>query len=217
MAYGGAQGVYGIDPDLTVLGKIIGGGLPVAAYGGKRHIMERVAPLGPVYQAGTLSGNPLAMRAGLATLPKLEAPGFYEGVNRKTNRLAEGLRAALREAGCRGPSERRGFVADIILLRAAGAQLRRREEIRHRSALRSFSRKCWSAEFFCRLRNTKRYSFLLRIRTRILTARSPQRARASQLSSSSPGGKAGKDFVISRVRYALPHRPSSRISPVPAA
>jgi glutamate-1-semialdehyde 2,1-aminomutase len=99
MAYGGAQGVYGIDPDLTVMGKIIGGGLPVAAYGGKRHIMERVAPLGPVYQAGTLSGNPLAMRAGLATLPKLEVPGFYEAVNRSTQRLAEGLRKALRETG----------------------------------------------------------------------------------------------------------------------
>src|SRR5271154_1217683 len=102
MAYGGAQTVYGIDPDLTVMGKIIGGGLPVAAYGGKRHIMERVAPLGPVYQAGTLSGNPLAMRAGLATLPKLEAPGFYESVNRRTQRLAEGLRAALKEASIPG-------------------------------------------------------------------------------------------------------------------
>jgi glutamate-1-semialdehyde 2,1-aminomutase len=98
MAYGGAQSVYKIDPDLTVLGKIIGGGLPVAAYGGKRHIMERVAPLGPVYQAGTLSGNPLAMRAGLATLPKLEAPKFYEDVNRRSLRLAEGLRNALQEA-----------------------------------------------------------------------------------------------------------------------
>jgi glutamate-1-semialdehyde 2,1-aminomutase len=98
MAYGGAQSVYKIDPDLTVLGKIIGGGLPVAAYGGKRHIMERVAPLGPVYQAGTLSGNPLAMRAGLATLPKLEAPKFYEVVNRRSLRLAEGLRNALQEA-----------------------------------------------------------------------------------------------------------------------
>jgi glutamate-1-semialdehyde 2,1-aminomutase len=98
MAYGGAQSVYKIDPDLTVMGKIIGGGLPVAAYGGKRHIMERVAPLGPVYQAGTLSGNPLAMRAGLATLPKLEAPKFYEDVNRRTQRLAEGLRNALKEA-----------------------------------------------------------------------------------------------------------------------
>ena len=102
MAYGGAQQVYKIDPDLTVMGKIIGGGLPVAAYGGKRHIMERVAPLGPVYQAGTLSGNPLAMRAGLATLPKLEAPGFYDAVNARTQRLAEGLRAGLKESGVEG-------------------------------------------------------------------------------------------------------------------
>jgi glutamate-1-semialdehyde 2,1-aminomutase len=102
MAYGGAQAIYGIDPDLTVMGKIIGGGLPVAAYGGKRRIMERVAPLGPVYQAGTLSGNPLAMRAGLATLPKLEAPGFYEAVNRRTQRLAEGLRNELKETGVAG-------------------------------------------------------------------------------------------------------------------
>jgi len=102
MAYGGAQAVYGIDPDLTVMGKIIGGGLPVAAYGGKRRIMERVSPLGPVYQAGTLSGNPLAMRAGLATLPKLEAPGFYEAVNRRTVRLAEGFRSALKETGVAG-------------------------------------------------------------------------------------------------------------------
>jgi glutamate-1-semialdehyde 2,1-aminomutase len=102
MAYGGAQQVYKIDPDLTVMGKIIGGGLPVAAYGGKRHIMERVAPLGPVYQAGTLSGNPLAMRAGLATLPKLEASGFYEAVNSRTERLAEGLRAGLKESGVEG-------------------------------------------------------------------------------------------------------------------
>ena len=102
MGYGGAQAVYGIDPDLTVMGKIIGGGLPVAAYSGKRHIMERVAPLGPVYQAGTLSGNPLAMRAGLATLPKLEAPGFYDAVNRKTQRLAERFRNALKEVGVAG-------------------------------------------------------------------------------------------------------------------
>jgi glutamate-1-semialdehyde 2,1-aminomutase len=102
MAYGGAQSVYKIDPDLTVMGKIIGGGLPVAAYGGKREIMELVAPLGPVYQAGTLSGNPLAMRAGLATLPKLEVPGFYENVNRKTERLAKGLRSALTEAKVSG-------------------------------------------------------------------------------------------------------------------
>jgi glutamate-1-semialdehyde 2,1-aminomutase len=114
MAYGGAQAVYGIDPDLTVMGKIIGGGLPVAAYGGKRHIMERVAPLGPVYQAGTLSGNPLAMRAGLATLPKLEAPGFYEAVNRRTVRLAEGFRSALKEAGVAGQVNAAGSLLTLF-------------------------------------------------------------------------------------------------------
>jgi glutamate-1-semialdehyde 2,1-aminomutase len=102
ITHGGAQNLYKIQPDLTTLGKIIGGGLPVAAYGGRRDVMEMVAPLGPVYQAGTLSGNPLAMRAGLATLPKLEAPGFYESLSRKSGRLGEGLRYALREAGLQG-------------------------------------------------------------------------------------------------------------------
>jgi glutamate-1-semialdehyde 2,1-aminomutase len=114
LAYGGAQSVYKINPDLTVMGKIIGGGLPVAAYGGKREIMEHVAPLGPVYQAGTLSGNPLAMRAGLATLPKLEAPGFYEDVNRKTLRLAGGLRSALKESNVRGEVNVTGSLLTIF-------------------------------------------------------------------------------------------------------
>jgi glutamate-1-semialdehyde 2,1-aminomutase len=117
VAYGGAQQIYKIDPDLTVMGKIIGGGLPVAAYGGKRHIMERVAPLGPVYQAGTLSGNPLAMRAGLATLPKLEAPGFYEAVNARTQRLAEGLRAGLKESGVEGVVNVAGSLLTIFFAR----------------------------------------------------------------------------------------------------
>jgi glutamate-1-semialdehyde 2,1-aminomutase len=102
MAYGGAQNLYGVKPDLTVLGKIIGGGLPVAAYGGRREIMELIAPLGPVYQAGTLSGNPLAMRAGLSMLPLLEAAGFYKSLNKKAERLAEGLRKALTDAGIAG-------------------------------------------------------------------------------------------------------------------
>lgn len=102
IALGGAQQVYNIAPDLTTLGKIIGGGLPVAAYGGRLDIMEMVAPLGPVYQAGTLSGNPLAMRAGLATLPQLEVPGFYDALNNKANRLAEGLHAVLAETGIPG-------------------------------------------------------------------------------------------------------------------
>jgi len=101
-AYGGTQIPYKVHPDLTTMGKIIGGGLPVAAYGGRAEIMEMVAPLGPIYQAGTLSGNPLAMRAGLATLPKLAAPGFYEELDRKAARLADGLRAALKESGVVG-------------------------------------------------------------------------------------------------------------------
>jgi glutamate-1-semialdehyde 2,1-aminomutase len=102
LAYGGAQQIYKMEPDLTTMGKIIGGGLPVAAYGGKREIMQQVAPLGPVYQAGTLSGNPLAMRAGLAVLPHLESPKFYEELNRKSKLLADGFRQALKESGIAG-------------------------------------------------------------------------------------------------------------------
>jgi glutamate-1-semialdehyde 2,1-aminomutase len=99
IALGGVQGEAKIKPDLTTLGKIIGGGLPVAAYGGRREIMQMLAPLGPVYQAGTLSGNPLAMRAGLATLPHLRTPNFYPDLNLKSRHLADGFRAAFREAG----------------------------------------------------------------------------------------------------------------------
>ncbi len=102
LAYGGAQTVFKIEPDLTTLGKIIGGGLPLAAYGGRRDIMQRLAPAGPVYQAGTLSGNPLAVRAGLETLKLLAAPGFYDELNRKAARLIEGLRSALDDSGMAG-------------------------------------------------------------------------------------------------------------------
>jgi glutamate-1-semialdehyde 2,1-aminomutase len=98
VAQGGAQSLYKIHPDLTTLGKIIGGGLPVAAYGGRREIMQMLAPLGPVYQAGTLSGNPLAMRAGLAVLPHLASPNFYENLNKKSHKLAEGLRKVFAES-----------------------------------------------------------------------------------------------------------------------
>jgi len=99
VAYGGAQALYGVDPDLTCFGKVIGGGLPVGAYGGKRRIMEMVAPSGPVYQAGTLSGNPLAVTAGLATLNVLSRPGVYEQLEQTSARLARGLEEAAREAG----------------------------------------------------------------------------------------------------------------------
>ncbi|MDR3289246.1 MAG: glutamate-1-semialdehyde 2,1-aminomutase [Peptococcaceae bacterium] len=99
VGYGGAQAHYRIDPDLTCLGKVIGGGLPVGAYGGKRRYMEQISPSGPVYQAGTLSGNPLAMTAGLATLEILRRPGTYEALERLTRRLADGLRTLAAEAG----------------------------------------------------------------------------------------------------------------------
>lgn len=91
VALGGAQQLYGIKPDLTTLGKVIGGGLPVGAFGGKREIMEQLAPLGPVYQAGTLSGNPLAMTAGLATLTEIDKKGFFEDLTDTTRRLVDGL------------------------------------------------------------------------------------------------------------------------------
>jgi len=99
LCYGGAQTLYGITPDLTTLGKIVGGGLPLAAYGGRRDLMQRLAPEGPVYQAGTLSGNPVAVRAGLVTLEKLSAPGFYDALNRKAARLADGISSAIADAG----------------------------------------------------------------------------------------------------------------------
>lgn len=99
VAPGGAQQLYGITPDLTTLGKIIGGGLPVGAFGGRRDIMQQIAPGGPVYQAGTLSGNPLAMAAGLATLEVIAAPGFYERLGAHTDRLTAGLTAAAQETG----------------------------------------------------------------------------------------------------------------------
>jgi glutamate-1-semialdehyde 2,1-aminomutase len=95
----GAQGLYGVVPDLTTLGKIIGGGMPVGAFGGRRAIMERIAPLGPVYQAGTLSGNPVAVAAGLATLTAIQAPGFYERLSERTRALTDGLAVAAASAG----------------------------------------------------------------------------------------------------------------------
>src|SRR3990170_831534 len=99
VAYGGAQELYGITPDLTCLGKVIGGGLPVGAYGGRKGIMEMIAPAGPVYQAGTLSGNPLAMTAGIETLKILSSPGTYKELLKKSEALEEALKDAAKRAG----------------------------------------------------------------------------------------------------------------------
>jgi glutamate-1-semialdehyde 2,1-aminomutase len=99
IAYGGAQAHFGITPDLTTMGKVIGGGLPVGAYGGRKEIMEMVAPAGPMYQAGTLSGNPLAMIAGIKTLEILRQPGSYEHLDRVTKRLVAGLLEVAKETG----------------------------------------------------------------------------------------------------------------------
>jgi glutamate-1-semialdehyde 2,1-aminomutase len=99
VARGGAAELYGITPDLVTFGKIIGGGMPVGAYGGRRELMQQIAPAGPIYQAGTLSGNPVAMAAGLAMLELIQAPGFHDGLAAATAALCEGMEAAARDAG----------------------------------------------------------------------------------------------------------------------
>jgi glutamate-1-semialdehyde 2,1-aminomutase len=111
---GAVQQFLGIEADLTTLGKIIGGGLPVAAYGGPAELMNYVAPLGPVYQAGTLAGNPLAMRAGIATLKQLTAPGLYHGIAQHSDRLASGLRKALAETKIPGQINSTGSLSTIF-------------------------------------------------------------------------------------------------------
>jgi glutamate-1-semialdehyde 2,1-aminomutase len=114
VAPGGAQALYGVEPDLTTLGKIIGGGLPVGAYGGKTEIMDRVAPVGPTYQAGTLSGNPLAVAAGIATLKALRREGLYEELDRKSGLLVDGLLERARTVGLPVTANRVGSMATLF-------------------------------------------------------------------------------------------------------
>jgi glutamate-1-semialdehyde 2,1-aminomutase len=110
----GAQGLYDVAPDLTCLGKVLGGGLPLAAFGGRNEIMDLLAPDGPVYQAGTLAGNPLAVAAGLATLKILDEPGMYEALESKAKSLAEGLRAALKNKRLTGAVNRVGSMLTLF-------------------------------------------------------------------------------------------------------
>ena len=114
VAKGGAQSLFGIEPDLTTLGKVVGGGMPAAAFGGRADIMASIAPDGPVYQAGTLSGNPVAMAAGLATLNLIDAPGFYEKLGERTKQLTDGLAAAAADAGIPVCVEQRGGMFGLV-------------------------------------------------------------------------------------------------------
>jgi glutamate-1-semialdehyde 2,1-aminomutase len=121
VALGGAQSLYDITPDITVLGKVIGGGMPVAAFGGSREVMKHLAPLGAVYQAGTLSGNPVAVACGMATLKLIQAPGFYEQLGANTQALVDGLGAAAREAGVTFCADRVGAMFGIYFAPAVPA------------------------------------------------------------------------------------------------
>jgi len=121
VALGGAQQVLGVTPDLSAFGKVIGGGMPVGAVGGPARIMEMMAPLGTVYQAGTLSGNPIAMAAGLATLDLIQAPGFFDTLSRRCARLVAGLNEAARSAGVACCAQNEGGMAGIYMLSAPPA------------------------------------------------------------------------------------------------
>ena len=114
VAKGGAQSLFGIEPDLTTLGKVVGGGMPAAAFGGKADIMASIAPDGPVYQAGTLSGNPVAMAAGLATLELIDEPGFYEALGERTTQLVDGLKGAAADAGIPLATEQAGGMFGFV-------------------------------------------------------------------------------------------------------
>jgi glutamate-1-semialdehyde 2,1-aminomutase len=150
LARGGAQERYNISPDITTLGKIIGGGLPVGAYGGSREIMNHIAPAGPTYQAGTLSGNPLSMTAGLITLRRLRDKSVYEILEAASNKLCEGLANAAREAGVTTVTNRVGSMWTSF-----------------ESAMASSFTRCWMKVFISRRRNLRLRLSASRIRMKL--------------------------------------------------
>ena len=178
-APGGAQALASVTPDLTCLGKIIGGGLPVGAYGGRADLMELVSPAGPVYQAGTLSGNPLAMTAGLWCLAHLK-PALYRSLAALTVRLAAGLSDAARDAGVRRAGQCGRLAAHAVFHRSPGSRLRARRPAPTPSATRASSAACWREAFICRRHNSKRGSCRQRTRSAMSTRRLPQPGRHSK-------------------------------------
>jgi glutamate-1-semialdehyde 2,1-aminomutase len=154
VAYGGAQTLYGITPDLTCFGKVIGGGLPVGAYGGKKDIMSQIAPQGSVYQAGTLSGNPIAMAAGIATLKQLKKEGFYETLEEKSSRLVTGLADAAKTAGLRPDSIMLGPCWGCFLRIGRSTALTMLKPAISK-CLPTFTRACASRVYTLRLHNLK--------------------------------------------------------------
>ena len=159
VAPGGAQQLYGIRPDLTTLGKIVGGGMPVGAFGGRRDIMQHIAPLGPVYQAGTLSGNPVAMAAGLATLDGIGAPGFHTRLAALTDRLVTGIAGAARRSGVPlATNHVCGMFGLFFTSAATVTALRRRRLHATSSGSSAFSTACSTPASISRHRRSKRAS-----------------------------------------------------------
>ncbi|MBC8075164.1 MAG: glutamate-1-semialdehyde 2,1-aminomutase [Chloroflexales bacterium] len=144
VAPGGAQGLWGIDPDITCLGKVIGGGLPVGAYGGRHEIMQTVAPAGPMYQAGTLSGNPLAMAAGSVTLRHVADQGVFDAVARRTSQLADGLRAVAEETGVPLQVGSLGTMFGFYFLKGPGQRIASYADAKQFADTQRFARCFWA-------------------------------------------------------------------------
>ena len=190
VAPGGAQARYGIRPDLTTLGKVIGGGLPVGAFGGRRDIMEKIAPLGPVYQAGTLSGNPVAVAAGLATL-KLVASDRVPREARSNDPAAR-RRSCRRgtKAGVTFSAQSIGSMFGVYFRAYAADELRRGDAVRPRALQPLLPRRCSSAACTSRPRRTRRASCRRRTARPRSTRRSPRRERPSRKFDRHPGSRA---------------------------